>query len=80
MCSCLNPDHNFRRNPPQIKQREQRNPTNQQQIRPLFQENYVDDEVEILEDLEENKINLFKESENDNIFLTKEEKDLFLLS
>ena len=47
-----NRNQNVRRNPPQIKQREQRAPY--QHIRPPFQENYVYDDGEIVEDVEEN--------------------------
>jgi hypothetical protein len=45
---------NFRRNPPQIRQREPRDQREQrgpdQQIRPPLQENYVDEGEEIIED------------------------------
>lgn len=71
---------NFRRNQPQIKQREPRNPTDQQQIRPPFQENYAKEENETADELEENQSNLFCEGEINNVFLTKEEQDLFLLA
>ena len=74
-----NRNYNLRRNPPLIKQREQRGP-NDQQIRPPFQENYVKEEVEPEQDLEENLINLFRETKIDHIFFTKEEQDQFLLS
>lgn len=43
-----NINHNLRRNTPLMKQREQRSP-NDQQLRPSFQENYVEEEVEIEE-------------------------------
>jgi L-rhamnose mutarotase len=72
----INP--NFRRNQPQIRQREQRGPY--QQIQPPFQENYVDEGEEIVEDLDDVHINLMGINDNDSIFLTQEEQDLFLLS
>ena len=71
---------NFGRKQPQIKQREPRNPTDQQKIRPPFQENYAEEENETTDELEENQINLFGEVEIYNAFLTKEEQYLFLLA
>jgi hypothetical protein len=63
---------NFRRPPvPQIRQRDQRN-QGDQQIRPPFQENYVEDFVEEPED----QIHLFDEDDSE-IYLTKEEHDMF---
>jgi hypothetical protein len=69
---------NFRRNQSQIRQREQRGLD--QQIRPPFQENYVDEGEEIVEDLDDVQINLMGINDNDYVFLTQEEQDLFLLS
>jgi hypothetical protein len=75
---------NFRRNPPQIRQREPREQREQrgpdQQIRPPFQENYVDEGEETIEGLDDVHINLMGINDNDSIFLTQEEHDLFLLS
>jgi hypothetical protein len=75
---------NFRRNPPQIRQREPREQREQrgpdQQIRPPFQENYVDEGEETIEGLDDVHINLMGINDNDSIFLTQEEQDLFLLS
>ena len=75
---------NFRRNPPQIRQREPREQREQrgldQNIRPTFQENYVDEGEEKIEGLDDVHINLMGINDNDSIFLTQEEHDLFLLS
>jgi hypothetical protein len=75
---------NFRRNPPQMRQREPREQREQrgldQQIRPPFQENYVDEGEETIEELDDVHINLMGINDNDSIFLTQEEHDLFLLS
>jgi hypothetical protein len=78
---------NFRRNPPQIRQREPREQREQreqrgsdQQIRPPFQENYADEEEETIEGLDDVHINLMGINDNDSIFLTQEEHDLFPLS
>lgn len=60
----------------QIKKREQQNQGDQQQIRPPFQENFVEDE-ETIED--QDQIHYFGEEE-DNLFLKKEEQDLFFLA
>ena len=51
-----NQKQNVRINPPQIKKREQREPKHK--IIPPFQENYADDEGEIVEEVEDNQINL----------------------
>ena len=75
---------NFRRNQPQIKQREPREQREQrsldQQIWPPFQENYVYEGEETIEGLDDVHINLMGINDNDSIFLTQEEQDLFLLS
>jgi hypothetical protein len=78
---------NFRRNPPQIRQRDQRDPRDQrdqrgpdQPIRPPLQENYADDGGEVNEELEDTHINLMGIHDNDAIFLTQEEQELFLLN
>jgi ribonuclease HI len=81
---------NFRRNPPQIRQRDprdqrdQRDPREQRGpdplIRPLLQEKYADDEGEVIEELEDTHINLMGIHDNEAIFLTQEEKELFLLN
>ena len=61
-------NQNFRRNVPQIKQIEQKGPD--QQIQPPFQENYTDDEGNIVEDLDYSQINLLGISDDETIFLT----------
>jgi hypothetical protein len=81
---------NFRRNPPQIRQRDQRDqrdPRDQreqrgpdQPIRPPLQENYADDGGEVIEELEDTHINLMGIHDNETIFLTQEEQELFLLN
>jgi hypothetical protein len=84
---------NFRRNPPQIRQRDlrdqrdQRDPRGQREqrgpdppIRPPLQENYVDDGGEVTEELEDTHINLMGIHDNEAIFLTQEEQELFLLN
>jgi hypothetical protein len=78
---------NFRRNPPQIRQRDLRDLRDQrekrgpnQQIRPPLQENYVDDGEEVIDDLDDTHINLMGVHDEDSIFLTQEENELFLLS
>jgi hypothetical protein len=84
---------NFRRNLPQIRQRDprdqrdQRDPSDQREprgldlpIRPPLQENYVDDGEEVVEELEDTHINLMGIHDNEAIFLTQEEQELFLLN
>jgi hypothetical protein len=78
---------NFRRNPPQIRQRDPRDQRDQrdqrgpdQPIRPPLQENYADDGGEVNEELEDTHINLMGIHDNDAIFLTQEEQELFLLN
>jgi hypothetical protein len=72
---------NFRRNPPQIRQRDQRDQRGPDQpIRPPLQENYADDGGEANEELEDTHINLMGIHDNDAIFLTQEEQELFLLN
>jgi hypothetical protein len=75
---------NFRRNPPQIRQRDPRDQREQrgpdQQIRPPLQENYADGGGEMIEELEDTHINLMGIHDNKAIFLTQEEKELFLLN
>ena len=73
-----NHNQNIRRNPPQIKHREQRGPD--QQIIPPFQENYVDDDGEIVEEVEDNEINLMGINDDETICVTQEEQELFQLS
>jgi hypothetical protein len=67
---------NFRRNPPQIRQREPREQREQrgldQNIRPHFQENYADEGEETIEGLDDVRINLMGINDNDSIFLTQE--------
>ena len=63
----INKNQNFRRDPPQIKQRE-----NDQQIRPPFQDNYVDEEERETEQTEESHVNLIGSDNEDDVFLTKE--------
>jgi hypothetical protein len=78
---------NFRRNPPQIRQRDPRDQRDQrdqrvpdQPIRPPLQENYADDGEEVNEELEDTHINLMGIHDNEAIFLTREEQELFLLN
>ena len=71
---------NFRRPPPppsfQIRERDQRNPRNtkDQQIRPPFLENFVDDEEE--NDPLDNQIHHFDDLDSE-IYLTEEEHNMF---
>lgn len=67
-----NRNQNFGRNVPQIKQREQKG--SDQQVRPPFQENYKDDEGNIVKNLDDNKINLMGINNDETIFLTQEEQ------
>jgi hypothetical protein len=75
---------NFRRNTPQIRRRYPRDPREQrgpdQPIRPPLQENYVDEGGEVIEELEDTHINLMGIHDNEAIFLTQEEQELFLLN
>jgi hypothetical protein len=75
---------NFRRNPPQIRQRDPRDQREQrgpdQQIRPPLQENYADEGEEIIKELDDTHINLMGVHDDESIFLTQEEHELFLLS
>ena len=81
---------NFRRNPPQIRQWDPRDPRDQRDqrdqrgpdhlIRPPLQENYVDDGGEVNKELEDTHINLMGIHDNEAIFLTQEEHELFLLN
>jgi hypothetical protein len=68
---------NFRRNPPQIRKRDQRDKRDQrghdQPIMPPLQENYVDEGGEVIEELEDTHINLMGIHDNEAIFLTQEE-------
>jgi hypothetical protein len=59
-------------------QREQRGPD--QQIRPPLQENYVDDGEEVIEEFDDTHINLMGVHDDESIFLTQEEHEIFLLS
>jgi hypothetical protein len=75
---------NFKRNMPRIwqrdprDQREQRGPD--QYIRPPLQENYADDGEEVLEEFDDTHINLMGVHDDESIFLTQEEHEIFLLS
>jgi hypothetical protein len=75
---------NFRRNPPQIRQREPRDQMEQrghdQQIRPPLQENYADEGEEVIEELDVIHIKLVGVNNNDSIFLAQEEHKIFLFS
>jgi len=71
-------NQNFRRNVPQIKQREQKGPY--QQVQPPFQENYTDDEGNIVEYLDDNQINLMGINDDGIVFLTQEEHEIFHLA
>jgi hypothetical protein len=62
----------------QRDQRDQRGPD--QPIRPPLQENYADDGGEVNEELEDTHINLMGIHDNEAIFLTREEEELFLLN
>ena len=61
-----NQNQNFRRDPPQNKPRE-----NDQQIRPPFHENYVDEVERDMERLNENHLNLIGSDSEGEVFLTK---------
>jgi hypothetical protein len=69
-----NPD--FRKNPPQIRQRDPRDQREQrgpdQQIRPPLQENYADEGGGVIKELEDTHINLMGIHDNEAIFLTQE--------
>ena len=67
-----NRTQNFRRDTPQIKQRE-----NYQQIRPPFQQNCVDEEEGEIIEPEESHINLIGSDNEDGVFLTEEEQVFF---
>ena len=63
----INRNPNFRRDPIQDIQRD-----NDQQIRPPFQQNYVDQEEEReTERLEENHVNMIGSDSETDVFLTK---------
>jgi hypothetical protein len=63
---------NFRRNPPQIRQRDPRDQREQrgldQQIIPPLQKNYADEVGEVIEELEDTHINLMRIHDNEAIF------------
>ena len=69
-----NGNQNYRRENNQDKQKE-----SDQQIRPPFQQNYVDqyEEDRELERLEESHVNLIGSDSGDDVFLTKEEQAFF---
>lgn len=67
-----NRSQNFRRDPPQNRERD-----NDQQIRPPFQENYVDEEERETKEMEENHVNLIDSYNEDDVFLTEEEQGMF---
>ena len=67
-----NRNQNLRRDPPQIKPRE-----NDQQIRPPFQENYVDEVERDMEPLDENHLNLIGSDSEGEVFLIEEEQVFF---
>ena len=67
-----NRNPNFRRDPPQNRLRD-----NDQQIRPPFQDNYVDEEGRETEELEENHVNLIGSDNEGDVFLTEEEQGFF---
>ena len=70
-----NRNQNFRRENNQDRQRD-----NDQQIRPPFQKNYVDQEEEReIECLGENHVNLIGSDGGDDVFLTEEEQGFFSL-
>ena len=64
----INRNQNFRRDPPQNRQRD-----NDQQIRPPFQENYVDEEETKTKESEENHVNLIDSNNEVDVFLIEEE-------
>jgi len=70
-----NRNPNPRRNTPQIRQRNQRG--SHQQIRLPFQENYADEGISVVEEVEENKINLMGTNEDDYVFLHKKNMNCF---
>ena len=63
-----NQNHNFRKNPPQMRQRD----TNQQ-IRPPFQENYVGENEGMTEEPEETIINMLGVSNEYSSLLTEDD-------
>ena len=69
-----NRNQNYRRENNQDRQRD-----NDQQIRPLFQQNYVDQDEEEreIERLGENHVNLIGPDNEDDVFLTEEEQGFF---
>ena len=68
-----NRNQNLRRDPNEDRQRD-----NDQQIRPPFQQNYVDQEEEReVERLEEDHVNLIGSDSETDVFLTEEEQGLF---
>ena len=69
-----NRNQNYRRDNNQYKQKE-----SDQQIRPPFQQNYVDqyEEDRELERLEESHVNLIRSDSEDDVFLTEEEQGFF---
>jgi hypothetical protein len=74
----------LQKKPPQIRQRDPRDQREQrgpdQQIRPPLQENYVDDGEEVIEEFDDTHINLMGVHDDESIFLTQEEHEIFLLS
>lgn len=69
---------NFRRNQTQIKQRDPK--SLDQWVRPPSQENYIDEDGEIAEDMNDSQIHLMGVDDNDSTFITEQEQDLFLIS
>lgn len=67
-----NRNQNFIRYPPQIRQREI-----DQQIRPPFQDNYMDEEERETEQPEENVVNLIGSDNEGDVFRIEEEQGLF---
>lgn len=64
---------NFRKNPNARK-----NATLDQEIRPPFQENYVEDSQN-QEEEDDTQINLLETKEEDTVFLIQEEQELYML-
>ena len=70
-----NRTQNFRREHPQNKPRE-----NDQQIRPPFIENYVEQDDRDIEPIDENHLNLIGSDNESEVYLTKEEQVFFSLN
>jgi len=68
-------NQNFRREQPQNKPRE-----TDQQIRPPFNENYVDEDEKDIEPIDESHLNLIGSDNESEVYLTEEEQAFFSLN